>query len=474
MKTKAFLTICLFFICTLLFGQNNKVQRLHGSWLGKIIVPNGPKITSLMHFQVDRNKLSGTFDSPDQSHVDLLMDSIWMVKDSVFADFSSQLGPGTGYKGLFLPGDSIIDGYWVQGGGSYVLKLKPTTYKFVQKVNLNPAIDGFKVLKLIKSTPIKDQHNTGTCWSYATTSFIETEAIRLGKKPVVLSPMFFVTPTLIDKAERSIRLQNYQSFNEGGLTFHALKVYRNFGAIPENVYTGKYDTSLQYNHFKMEHESIDTIKKYVERGYGKMNPVEYRKSIANVVYKTIKKAPESFEFQGKRYTPQSFAREQIGINPDDYVEITSYTHHPFYSKFALEMPSNWNNDEYLNVPLNDMVEIVDHALLNNYSVAWDGDIQEGYNDGFCKLADGKTVSQQSRQVAFDNYTTQDNHNMHIIGIAENKQGKRFYIVKNSSGYKDNGGYIYMSKEYLQLKTISVMTHKNAIPIEILKKVTVKL
>lgn len=470
MKTKALLSICLYFTCSLLYGQTSKNSRLQGSWLGKIIVPNGPKITSLMHFKANANVLSGTFDSPDQSRKDLLMDSVWMVKDSVFADFSSHLGPGTGYKGAFLAGDSVIDGNWIQGGGAYALKLRPTTYNFVLKTNLNPKYEGYKIIKLIKSTPIKDQHNTGTCWSFATTSFIETEAIRLGKKPVVLSPMFFVTPTYLDKAERYIRLQGNESFNEGGLTFHALKAYKNFGAIPQEIYSGKPDSSALYNHFKMEEESTKKVKYYVDRGFGKMTPDEYRKAIANIVYKTLPKAPETFEFEGKRYTPKSFAKEKVGINPDDYVEITSYTHHPFYTRFSLEMPSNWNNDVYLNVPLTDLLKIIDEALLHNYSVAWDGDIQEGYGDGFCKLADGKAVTQQSRQLAFDNYTTQDNHNMHIIGLAEDKQGNRFYILKNSSAEKDNGGYIYMSKAYLELKTISVMTHKDAIPKEILKNI----
>lgn len=474
MKTKAFLTICLFFTCSLLFGQSKNLQRLQGSWLGKIIVPNGPKITTLMHFKASAKSLSGTFDSPDQSHKDLLMDSIWMSKDSVFADFSSQLGPGTGYRGLFLSGDSVIDGHWIQGGGSYTLKLRPTTYEYIQKTNLNPKVNGYRIVKLIKSTPIKDQQNTGTCWSFATTSFIETEAIRLGKKPVVLSPMFFVAPTYLAKAEYYVRKQDSQNFNEGGLTFHALKVYKNLGAIPQEVYRGKADSSAQYNHSKMEQEATKKLKSYVDNGFGKMTADEYRKSFANIVYKTLPKPPENFEYKGKKYTPQSFAKQNIGIHPEDYVEITSFTHHPFYSKFVLEMPSNWNNDSYLNVPLTDFIEIIDQALLHNYSVAWDGDIQEGFGNGFCKLDDGKVVSQQRRQAAFDNYTTQDNHNMHIIGLAEDKQGKRFYIVKNSGAYKDNGGYVYMSKEYLQLKTISVMTHKNAIPVEILKKLSIQL
>ena len=165
----------------------------------------------------------------------------------------------------------------------------------------------------------------------------------------------------------------------------------------------------------------------------------------------------------------------IGIHPDDYVEITSYTHHPFYSKFILEIPSNWNNNYYLNLPIGDFIQVVDNALMHNYSVCWDGDIYEGFNDGFAVLGENnKDITQQIRQVAFDNQTTQDVHNMHIIGTAENEKGNKFYIVKNSSDAKNCGGYIYMSKEFLLLKTISVMVHKNAIPTEIMQKLATKL
>ena len=205
-----------------------------------------------------------------------------------------------------------------------------------------------------------------------------------------------------------------------------------------------------------------------------MTNEEYRRSIAGIVYKTMPKAPESFNYQGKNYTPKSFAEEKIGINPDDYVEKTSYTHHPFYSKFILEIPSNWNNNYYLNLPINDFSTIIDHALMNNYSVCWDGDIQEGLSSGFAKLDKDEEITQIVRQKAFDNYTTQDDHNMLIIGIAENKEGKRFYVIKNSSGERDCGGYVYMSREYLLLKTISVMVHKDAIPKEISKKLLVKI
>ena len=321
---------------------------------------------------------------------------------------------------------------------------------------MNPKFDGYKIIKLIESTPTKDQQNTGTCWSHATTSFIETESIRLGKKPIVLSPMFFVAPTYLDKAERYIRMQGNLSFNEGDLTFSVLKAYKEFGAIPEEIYSGKIDNSDIHDHFKMETEATSKVKQYVEAGRNTMSSGEYRKSLAATVYKTILKAPENFEYQGKKYTPKSFAKEKIGINPDDYVEITSYTHHPFYSKFVLEMPSNWNNNLYLNVPINDFSTIVDTALLNNYSVCWDGDIHEGFTNGLAKLNKDEVVTQQIRQTAFDNYTTQDDHNMHIIGIAQDKDGKRFYILKNSSVERDCGGYVYMSRNYLLLKTISAM------------------
>ncbi|MDB5012571.1 MAG: Bleomycin hydrolase [Daejeonella sp.] len=474
MKTKAFLSICLFLFSSFVYGQNNNPNRLQGSWLGKIVVPNGPEITSLMHFKLKAKTIVGSFDSPDQSMKGLSMDSVWIVKDSVFAEFSGQLGPGSRYKGAFLPGDSVIDGNWIQGGGSFALKLRPTTYEYIQKINSNPHFEGYKIIKLIATTPIKDQQNTGTCWSHATTSFIETEAMRLGKKPVVLSPMFFVTPTYLNKAERYIRVHGNQSFNEGDLTFSVLKAYIEFGAIPEEVYSGRTDSDAAHNHFGMDQEATKKVKQFVEAGFGKMSVEEYRKSIAEIVYKAMPKAPGSFNFEGKTYTTKSFAEEKIGINPDDYVEITSYTHQPFYKKCILEIPANWNNNAYLNVPLTDFVKIIDHALLNNYSVAWDGDIKEGYHDGFCKLEKEQIITQQIRQAAFDNYTTQDDHNMHIIGVAEGKDGKRFYIVKNSAVQNNNGGYVYMSKEYLQLKTISVMTHKAGIPKEILNKLMVKL
>jgi bleomycin hydrolase len=475
MKTKILISIFLFFTGCMLNGQNIRPERLQGSWVGNIILPDNSKIFLVMDFDVRDNLIEGDMDLPAQSFKDLYIDSVRVLKDSVITDHSSTIGPGAFFKGLILPGDSVIDGNWIQGGGFFPLRLRATTQVYPsipRKSNLNPKLEGYEIVRLIESTPIKDQQQTGLCWDFATTSFIETEAIRLGRKPVVLSPMFFLTPTYIDKAEKYIRMNGKSYFGPGDLTFSAMSAYRKFGAVPQEVYSGKKDATSEYNHGRMDYKLLEKVKYYVNNGRGKMTADGYRENIAGILSGTLGKAPATFTFNQKTYTAKSFADEMIGINPDDYVEITSFTHHPFYKNFILEIESNWNNNYYLNLPINDFSSVVDYALLNNYSVCWDGDIRGGYKNGFAVLNDSVTViSQQMRQDAFDNYTTIDQHNMHIIGIARNDKGKELYIVKNSSDYRDCGGYLYMSKEYFLLKTISIMVNKNALPAGIRKKVS---
>ena len=473
MKTKIFISGLIFWTCCLLNGQNIKPERLQGSWVGNIILPDNASLLVVMKFDVKGNSIEGNLDVPIQSAKDVYIDSVRVLKDSVITDHSSTIGPGSSFKGSMLPGDSVIDGKWMQSGGSFPLRLRATTYVYTpipRKSNLNPKLEGYKIIKLIESTPIKDQQQTGLCWCFATTSFIETEAIRLGKQPVVISPMFFVTPTYIDKAEKYIRMNGKSYFGPGDLTFSAISAYREFGAVPQIIYSGKKDSSSTYNHGKMDYKLLEKVKYYVTSGRGNMTSDGYRENIANILSGTLGKAPTTFTYNQKKYTPKSFADEMIGINPDDFVEITSYTHHPFFAKFILEIESNWNNNYYLNLPINDFSKVVDYALIHNYSVCWDGDIRDGYRNGFAVLSDSVTaISQQIRQNAFDNYTTIDQHNMHIIGIVQNDKGKEFYIVKNSSDYNDCGGYLYMSKEYFLLKTISVMVNKAAIPKEIKNK-----
>jgi bleomycin hydrolase len=469
MKT---IVLSLFFLLpSITYCQQDKTHILQGSWMGKVATDQGT-LRALFRFEVSEDNVKGYLDIPDQGLKDLTLDRVWTIQDSVFVDATNSLNAGIIYKGRFLPGDSVIDGLW---GGALSLRLSRTDYVFTLKTNSNPEVEGYKIIKLIKTSPIKDQQETGLCWDFATTSFIETEAIRLGKSPVVLSPVFFVTPTYIDKAEKYIRMNGKSYFGPGDLTFSVLGAYKKYGAIPQSVYSGKKDSTSKYDHREMDKALLEKVKYYVKSGRGSMTTEGYRKDINEILSANVGKAPDTFTYQQKKYTPKTFAEKMVGINPDDYTEITSFSHHPFYSKFILEMESNWNNNYYLNLPLNDFSKVVDYALLQGHSVCWDGDIYEGFNNGFAVLnVNNKVITQEMRQTAFDNYTTVDVHNMHIIGIAENNNGERFYIVKNSSSQWNCGGYLYMSKEYLLLKTISVMVNENAIPKEIKDKIAIVL
>jgi bleomycin hydrolase len=471
MKAKTYVSIILLCIGMIINGQNKKETSLEGSWMGKTNTKDvSMSELVLFRFDLKKNAIKGYMDFPDKRLKDISLDKVWRVKDSVFADARKSLGwPETApliFKGVIMPGGSIINGMW---GGSTPLQLSRTNYVFKLKTNTNPQVAGYKIIKLIESTPLKDQQATGDCWSFATTSFIETEAIRLGKKPVVLTPMLFVRSTYINKAENYIRRNGSAFFGEGDLTFSVLKAYKEFGAIPESVYSGKLDSDAKHDHADMNNALLEKVKFY-KNSHGDLTPEIYRRDMDEILTQTMGKVPDTFVYEGKRFTSKSFAKEMIGINPDDYVEITSFNHHPFYAKFNLEIEANWDNNQYLNLPLDDFSTVIDDALMHNYSVCWDGDIYEGLNDGFAVLGKTKIITQQIRQAAFDNRTTEDIHNMHIIGIAEDKKGNKFYIIKNSGDAKDCGGYLYMSKEYLLLKTISVMVNKNAVPKEIMNKV----
>ncbi|MDN3658134.1 C1 family peptidase [Ferruginibacter paludis] len=470
MTTTTYLSVILLFIACSVYGQQKEQPSLEGSWMGKANAKDlSLEELVLFRFEKKNNSVKGFMDFPDKRLKDIPLDKVWMVKDSVFADARKSLGwPESApliFKGRIMPGDSIIDGVW---GGERHLEVRRTNDVFTLKTNLNPALSGYKIIKLIESTPIKDQQATGACWSFATTSFIETEAIRLKKKAVVLSPMFFVRPTYINKAENYIRRNGSSAFGEGDLTFSVLKAYKEYGAIPEMVYPGKNGSDTKYDHSEMNIALLEKAK-YYSQSHGNLTPALYRKDMDDILTQTLGKVPATFVYEGKVFTPKTFATEMIGINPDDYVEITSFSHHPFYTKFVLEIEANWNNNYYLNLPLLDFNSVIDDALLHNYSVCWDGDIYEGLNNGFAVLDSNKMITQQIRQAAFDNRTTEDVHNMHIIGMAKNQKGEPFYILKNSSDGKDCGGYLYMSKEYLLLKTISVMVNKNAISKAIVKK-----
>ncbi len=350
----------------------------------------------------------------------------------------------------------------------------------------------FKMVKEIKATPVKNQATTGTCWSFATTSFVETELIRMGKGEHILSPIFNVRYSYLPKAVNYVRYSGSANFGMGGQAHDVMNIIKQYGFIPEEVYNGMNIGEDKHNHAEMDgvlKAIADAITK--ARG-GKITPrwQEVFESTLNIYLGTT---PKEFSYQGKTYTPKSFV-DSLGFNPDDYVELTSYTHHLFYTKFDLEIPDNWSKDQYYNVPINDLMQIIDTALTKGYSVAWDGDTSEKEFDRKKGIAtvpikedessDSKkeddeedrrikeeTVTQEMRQETFDNHTTTDDHLMHLTGIAKDQTGAKFYYTKNSWGIKDKkyDGYWYMSVPYVRLKTIAIMVHKDAIPAELKTK-----
>ncbi len=337
----------------------------------------------------------------------------------------------------------------------------------------------FIIKHLVKTTPVKNQQQTGTCWAYATISFLETELLRTKKEEFDLSEMFIVRNTYPDKAIYHVRLHGKNNFSQGGQAHDVTNVIKKYGIVPESVYKGKKYKGNSHNHSKLEKD----LKNIIERPAKETTYLDriWIKIFNAILDNYMGKVPEKFTYKNKEYSPISFADEVINFNYDDYIEFTSYSHHPYYEKFDLEVPDNWSHDEYFNVPVEELMEIMDNALQNGYSISWDGDVSEtnfSHKDGTAKLEDEdikeiKTNSyQEYRQITFENFTSTDDHLMHITGIAEGKDGTVYYKTKNSWGKESNnyGGYLYMSRKYVMIKTVAFMVHKDAVPKKILKKI----
>ena len=341
----------------------------------------------------------------------------------------------------------------------------------------------------LEHTHIKNQGASGTCWCYSANSFLESEMQRMGKPFVDLSEMFVVRNTYISKADRYVRMHGSLNFGQGGALTDVLDMYREYGAVPQSVYSGlEYGTKVN-RHGEMDGMLKAMLDVVISNKNKKLTP-KWKEAFTSVLDVYLGKGISSFVYRGQTYTPKSFAEEVVGIQPDDYVQLTSWTHHEFYKPMVIMVPDNWNYGISYNIPMDDMTVVVDHALKKGYTVSFAVDVSEKYfswKDGVAVLppkpmselskeehleflgspSDEMVVDQEMRQMAYDNYSTTDDHGMHIVGLSKDQNGKEYYLVKNSWDTKNiYEGYIYISKSYFKYKTIAFLLHKNAIPTSI--------
>ncbi|MBP7821394.1 MAG: aminopeptidase [Saprospiraceae bacterium] len=365
------------------------------------------------------------------------------------------------------------------------------------KDNASENTVGFKwetVVDLNK-TPIKSQGNSGTCWSYCSNSFVESEMLRLGKDPVDLAEMYTVRNTYLEKADRYVRLHGNFNFGQGGALHDVLDMIKKYGAIPQEAYQGLNYGSTTNKHDEMESMLKSILDVVAKKENGEISPV-WKVAYTKVLETYLGEAPKEFDYKGKKYTPQAFAKDYMGINPDDYIEFTSQLGDPFYSKTIVLVPDNWTFAASYNLPINEMTDVIDYALKKGYSVSWASDVSEKYfswKNGvayvpakpYAEMSDDERkamfaepkeemkVTQEMRQNAYDNFATTDDHGMHIVGIVKDQNGKEYYKVKNSWGEaNDQKGFINVSKEFLKFKTTSFLLHKDGVPPMLRKKIGV--
>jgi len=340
----------------------------------------------------------------------------------------------------------------------------------------------------IEATSVKNQARSGTCWSYSSTSFIESEMIRMGKDPIDISEMYTVRKTYQDKADRYVRLHGKLNFSQGGALLDVLYVIKHYGAVPQSAYEGLNYGTDNNDHNEMEAALKGIVDAVVNKNSGTITTA-WKRALDGVLDAYLGEEPATFDYQGNSYSPKSFADEVIGIDVDDYIQLTSFTHKPFNAYYPILVPDNWNWDPSFNVPLDDMMGAIDHALSKGFTVDWATDVSEkGFSlkNGVAVMpeADWKdmtseersaiytgphaelVVTQALRQDAYNNYQTQDDHGMQIVGKVLDQTGDAYYIVKNSWGDRENDyrtGYIYASEAFVRYKTISVLMHKDALP-----------
>ncbi|MFN4248274.1 MAG: aminopeptidase C [Flavipsychrobacter sp.] len=344
----------------------------------------------------------------------------------------------------------------------------------------------------LENSSVKNQGSSGTCWSYSTNSFLESEMARMGKKPVDIAEIYTARCVYIDKADAYVRMHGAVSWGDGGSCHDVINMYAKYGVVPQSVYTG-----LNYGTTKNKFGEMQAILKgmldaIVRNPNGKLTP-NWKTAFQRVLDTYLGEYPETFQWEGKEYTPKTFAQKYVGIDPKDYVELSSFSDKPYYEQTILMVPDNWSWDKVYNIKMNDITDAIDYALDNGYTVAWATDVSEKYfswkngvafvpekewedmeEDEQKALFNGpkpeRKITAKMRQEAFDNYSTTDDHGMHIVGSATDQSGREYYMVKNSWGEKnDYKGYIYVTKAYVKYKTTAFLVHKNGLPKELKNK-----
>ena len=349
---------------------------------------------------------------------------------------------------------------------------------------------GFTIQKSIAATPVKNQAMTGTCWCFSSTSLIESQCLKKNIGELDISEMFTVRNIYIEKAKNYILRQGHAQFGEGGLGHDLIRAIATYGAMPESVYSGLKSGEKMHNHQKLAAQ----LKDYLDETLKTVPvPATWLDEYIRILDKGLGTPPSDFDFNGKKYTPVLFAKEVLKFNADDYVNITSFTDHPYYQPFIIEVPDNFSNGAYYNLPLNEMIQLVKESVKSGYSVLWDADVS---NDGFMQnrgvavfldpsaannkkdVDAGNAVEGKwdaaTRQQLYENLTTQDDHLMHITGTATSSTGKPYFLVKNSWG--DIGpehGYINVSEAYFGINTISLVVPKEALSKELMAKLKIR-
>jgi len=354
----------------------------------------------------------------------------------------------------------------------------------------------------LDATPVKDQYKSGTCWSFAATSFVESELLKLGYPQTDLSEMYFVYMAYLDKADRYVRHHGNANFGPGGQGHDVINAIKRSGLFTETEFPGLTEGETRHMHGELDAVLRTYLDAVIKAPDGKISQV-WPKAFNSLLETYLGSIPKIKD--GKTIPSEAMQKKYPDFNPNDYVEFTSYTHHPYFEAFDLEVPDNWSHNLYYNVPLDDLMLIMHHALKNGYTICWDADVSDkGFShsnsvavvpdkdpatleaaetERWSNLTDReknaelydftnpcfeKTITPEIRQLAFNNYSSTDDHLMHIIGISHDQNGKKYFITKNSWAANSNksGGYLNVSEAYARLNTIAILIHKSAIPSEI--------